>query len=233
MLKTLSQATASATLTFGAFAVPFVILLAGDLGFDPAGFVETPYAEAAAPMTMLPVPQTPTDAMFGESMPLAEADVALVSSVPGAQVAGARREGGRASSNVRTASTAEKKKGKKAKCLGDNPGIERMGASSFAIERTLIKYYGSHLGELNRLGNAGMYKVDGKSEGFVVRGIQCGNDLHEAGIRNGDVIHSVNGKSVKNIPQALAAYVSLKGKDILTLSITRKGAKKEMTYHLG
>jgi hypothetical protein len=38
---------------------------------------------------------------------------------------------------------------------------------------------------------------------------------------------------VTNIPQALAAYATMKGKDELTVSMTRKGAARDIVYRLG
>jgi len=231
MLKTLSQASASFTFSFGAFAVPLAIFLTGDFHMDSTDVVEMRPAVSSASLTPVPVlePAGSAEASTASASVGAD-DVIMSSSAAGVQVS-SRTHGARVVSKIGSEEKKKKKKRKKP-CLGDNPDIERLDADTFAVERSVIKYYGGHLREFSRLGHASMYKVDGKSTGFIVRGIHCGNDLHQAGLRNGDVIHAVNGKAVTNIPQALAAYTTLKGKDVLTLSITRKGQQKQMRYHL-
>jgi hypothetical protein len=236
IVKTLSHAGASFALSFGAFALPVALFLSGNLSYAEPDAIETRAAAESAPLVSLPMPMSSeaaspetvseaspptTEGQGTESAPLA----------PSAIQASSRRQGARVVSSSDNGESKTKKK--KKKCLADNPDIERVDAATYAVERSVIKYYGGHLRELNRLGYASMYKVQGKSTGFVVRGIQCGNDLHQAGIRNGDVIHAVNGKRVTNIPQALAAYATLKGKDELTVSITRRGAARDMIYRLG
>jgi len=228
MVKTLSQVSASFAFSFGAFAVPLAIFLTGSFHHPAQNVLEMTPSVSAAPMAALPLADLPMSEVRPATTASGSSGEGAAMSVTTRTEVGARRQDARVVSN--SASVAAKKK--KKKCLADNPDIARLDAATYAVERSVIKYYGRHLRELNRLGYAATYKVDGKSTGFVVRGIQCGNDLHQAGIRNGDVIHAVNGKSVTNIPQALAAYATLKGNDVLTLSISRMGSGKQMIYRL-
>jgi len=225
MLKTLSQATASLALTFGAFAVPLVVFLSGDASyaFDEVAEVSPTIASISAPR-VAPLALQPDES---------EADtVEVAAAAQPAATSGVRRTSSRVVRSTPAAAAPAKSK-KKRNCLEDNPDIDRLDASTYSVDRDVLKYYRGHLKELNGLGWASTYKPTGTSEGFIVRGIRCGNDLHEAGFRNGDVISAVNGKAVTTIPQAIAVYATQGGKDQITVSITRKGQKKSMTYHIG
>lgn len=126
---------------------------------------------------------------------------------------------------------AKKRKGKKKKkqkskkeCQPDVPGVEALGDNQFIVERAIIDYYASHLMEAARLAHVVWAKdKEGQTIGFKVVRITCGSVLHEAGFKNGDVILSVNNKSVKTIPRALMAYRDLRKKKKLKVSIERKG----------
>jgi hypothetical protein len=235
ILKTLSHAGASFALSFGAFALPLTLFLSGNMSVGEPDWVETRASAETATLVSFPMEPPLPGAEVAPALAEAPPEPSAAGPQPMASSAGqvvSRRQVSRVVSSSPNEASKTKKK-KKKKCLADNPDIERVDSATYAVERSVIKYYGGHLRELNRLGYAAMYKVDGKSTGFVVRGIQCGNDLHQAGIRNGDVIHAVNGKQVTNIPQALAAYATMKGKDELTVSMTRKGAARDIVYRLG
>ena len=238
MLKTVSQATASLTFTIGAFAVPLVLFLSGGPSFAVDRLSET--VSYSAPALMTPTTQPRYDGAVEAPMleSLETQPEMMLASSASPRKTGARKVGtpSSPSSSARAApasQTATKQQKKKRECLPDNPNIDQLGTSEFAIDRGLIKYYRGNLKALNGLGRASTDKVDGKSQGFVVKGIQCGNDLHQAGLRNGDVINAVNGKAITNIPQAIAVYLTQSGKEEITLSITRKGARKQISYLLG
>jgi hypothetical protein len=127
-----------------------------------------------------------------------------------------------AKAKKRKAKKRKKQKSKK-ECQPDVPGVEALGDNQFIVERAIIDYYASHLMEAARLAHVVWAKdKEGETIGFKVVRITCGSVLHEAGFKNGDVILSVNNKSVKTIPRALLAYRDLRKKKKLKVSIERK-----------
>ena len=77
------------------------------------------------------------------------------------------------------------------------------------------------------------YREEGDIVGFRVRRIKCGSVLHQAGIRNGDVVRSINGRPVTTIPQALSAYRKLRRKRKLEVELTRRsGEAVSLRYKL-
>ena len=60
--------------------------------------------------------------------------------------------------------------------------------------------------------------------------ISAGTLLHELGIRNGDVIQSVNGFDLTNPQKALEAYGRLRTANGLSLQIERRGKPTTIEY---
>ena len=130
-----------------------------------------------------------------------------------------RTVAGSSKPSPKVAASAQKKS-KKRPCGEASEGIEKLSAANFAIERKLISSYATHPARLDALGWVSRHENNaGKADGFKLGGIQCGTDLHEAGFRNGDVVHSVNGKPIHNVAQALLAYAGLKKKNAVDVAI--------------
>jgi hypothetical protein len=133
-----------------------------------------------------------------------------------------------------TASEPAPKRSRKRSCIeGDNPDIDEVGAGQYRVARALVDYYTDDLKEAARLASVAWHEDErGKVDGFRIRHIRCGSVLYEAGLRNGDVVHQVNGKPVRNIAQALVAYRKLRKKRRLWLDVTRKGEAVGLRYKL-
>lgn len=117
-----------------------------------------------------------------------------------------------------------RKKKSKAECQPDVPGVEALGDNQFTVERDIVDYYASHLMEAARLAYVVWAKDPaGDTIGFKIVRITCGSVLHEAGFKNGDVILSVNNRSVRSIPRALLAYRDLRKKRRLKVYVERRG----------
>lgn len=116
-----------------------------------------------------------------------------------------------------------RKRKSKAECQPDVPGVEALGDNQFTVERDIVDYYASHLMEAARLAYVIWAKnEEGDTIGFKIVRITCGSVLHEAGFKNGDIILSVNNRSVRSIPRALLAYRDLRRKRRLKVYIERR-----------
>lgn len=120
------------------------------------------------------------------------------------------------------------------KCEPDPiPQIRKVADDRFRVRREIIKEYTKNFGKLNSLGWSRTHRGDdGKADGMSVGGVRCNNDLHRAGIRSGDVIHSVNGHKVRNLVQALAVYGKVRKDRVLRVEITRRGKPRTLTYRI-
>lgn len=115
----------------------------------------------------------------------------------------------------------------------DHPDIAAVGTDQYRVNRALVDHYTDNLREAARLAHVAWHRSeDGRVDGFRIRRIRCGSVLHDAGFRNGDVVHTVNGRPVRNLPQALGAYRRLRKKRRLWLEVSRNGDTRTFRYTL-
>lgn len=139
---------------------------------------------------------------------------------------------------VNPATTSQAKLGKKSKkrkrrhryrnCR-DNAGIATTDVG-YAVDREVVDGY-AHITRYRELGHVSWYRDDtGDRTGFKLRRINC--DLREAGIRNGDIITSVNGRTIQSIPAAIRMWFKVRRKNRVVLEITRRGEPMTINYEL-
>ena len=113
------------------------------------------------------------------------------------------------------------------------PEIRKTAQARWTVERDLVHSYTSNFARLNTLGWSRSHRGDdGKPDGMRIGGVRCNNDLHRAGIRSGDVVHTVNGHRVKNLVQALAVYSRVRKDRVIRVEITRRGERRTHTYRI-
>ena len=122
-----------------------------------------------------------------------------------------------------------KKKRNRYQDCQDNPGISQSG-DRYHVDRDIVDYY-ARLTRYNQLGHARWHEGgDGERDGFRLRRIHC--DLHEAGMRNGDIVNSIDGRTVTTIREAIRLWFKVRRKSRVVLDITRKGQPLTFTYQL-
>jgi hypothetical protein len=123
------------------------------------------------------------------------------------------------------------KRGKK--CVPETEGIVQVDGSTWRIDGGIVDYYVKHIKQAQKLAWVGWSRgTDGKIDGFKVKRMRCGSVLRQAGLENGDVIQSINGKSVHSIPTAISAYTKLRSKNVLRLTVSRGGQILHIKYKL-
>ena len=116
---------------------------------------------------------------------------------------------------------SSKKKRNRYQDCQDNPGISQSG-DRYHVDRGIVDYY-ARLTRYNQLGHARWHEGnDGERDGFRLRRIHC--DLHEAGMRNGDIVNSIDGRTVTTVREAIRLWLKVRRKSRMILNITRKGA---------
>lgn len=244
-IDTTYRVLASAGITGAFFAMPLILATSWQ-----GGLPELEVQSTAAPMVALaavPMSLAPSEAVGDFGTDAADSDEAETGST-GTEGSGAsegtearttrtqtsvRKVGaGRSSVSTATAAPAPAKKRKRS-CETPNPGIDRLGSDRFEVDRSIVDAYAKKPATLSALGWVNRHDgASGKADGFQVGGIRCGNDLHAAGLRNGDVVHAVNGRPVRSIPEAIWAYTKLRKADEIEVEITRKGARRTLTFQM-
>ena len=257
------QASLSALIAGGAFGTMAILFLLSPTSEEPIGIASAPQHEAVFVADLseiyeeLAETETKVEVAAPEAAPLPEPVEELASAVgtpieapevveeppPANAVARParqpldweqRREQRREQAAAQRASEAGEPTGKrKRNCEDESDSIAQIGSNHYKVERELVDYYAGDMSEAMKLAVVHWAREDGEVVGFKVRRIKCGSVLHQAGFRNGDVIHSINGRPVRTIPQALSAYRKLRKKRRLEVVLTRKtGEALSLRYKL-
>jgi len=78
----------------------------------------------------------------------------------------------------------------------------------------------------------GLYSADGKKLGIAITRLNENGILKEIGIKQGDIIETVNGFTLNSPYQIFNAYRKLKGKDQLEVKILRSSQPLILTYRV-
>lgn len=122
--------------------------------------------------------------------------------------------------------------GKKNNCEPTDQ-IVKLKSHTWRVDRDLVDYYASHLRELDRQVSASTHRDDeDKPDGIIIYLPRC-SLLRHGGLRNGDIIHTVNGRKVTNIANAITTYLAVrKDKRIDVVMSRRNGKTVTQTYRL-
>jgi hypothetical protein len=122
---------------------------------------------------------------------------------------------------------------KRRKCLEGTDDITEVGHNRYAVERDLVDYYAKNLEALSRLAWVKWHENEaGKVDGFEVRRVRCGSVLYEAGLRNGDVVHAVNGRRIRSLARAIPLWWHLRRRPVVHVRITRGDESMRLWYRL-
>jgi general secretion pathway protein C len=74
------------------------------------------------------------------------------------------------------------------------------------------------------------YFRDGRPDGLAISNIKAGSFFAKLGLRNGDVVQGVDGRSIKSPDDVLDIYTKLKSASQVELQIRRRGKSKKINY---
>jgi len=108
--------------------------------------------------------------------------------------------------------------------------IAKTGADEWSIDAGFLNDQIKNPAKLMTMGRAVPHLVDGKPEGFKLYAIRPSGLYYKLGVRNGDVIKSVNGTPLNSIDQALGLFNTLLEARDITLGVERRGAVVNLHY---
>lgn len=111
--------------------------------------------------------------------------------------------------------------------------VEKLGENEFAIDSDVLDKHLSDLEGLSKMGRALLHRgPDGEFDGYRLSAIRRNTIADKLGIRNGDIVHSVNGKPLNSMTSAMDAYNTLQNEKGFTFEVTRRGQKMTMKYQV-
>ena len=132
-----------------------------------------------------------------------------------------------------TLETAEPRRGSSFNSKRATEGITMISDHERVVSRNLVDGQLQRLPELLGEAQAAPYwDQDGREAGFRVVDIHAGSVFEQLGLQQEDVIVSVNGVSVRNNQEALAAYQSFKSADALQIGLLRGGREVTIDFSI-
>ncbi len=129
-----------------------------------------------------------------------------------------KRKGGRKSS----------KKGKDE----EEDGITKEGPNKFIVDQELIDKVMENPEQLYSQIRATPHKDGSTVDGYRLSGIRRRSLFYKLGIKNGDIVHSVNGTTLDSMSSAMGAYNSLQNDKNFTFEVTRRNKRQTFEYEV-
>jgi len=112
-------------------------------------------------------------------------------------------------------------------------GISSEGENNFTVDQSFLDELLANPEALATQIRAVPHKgADGNVDGYRLSGIRKGSPFEQIGVKNGDIIHSVNGKDLTSMGNAMDAYSSLGSEKSFSFEVTRKNQRQTMTYNV-
>ena len=115
----------------------------------------------------------------------------------------------------------------KKKFVDSRPAVQE---ASRIVNRSELQ---SSLKDLNKLltqARIRPYRKGGKAEGLSLTRIKRDSAFAELGLKNGDILQGINGRSIKRPNDIGILYEKLKSGSHVSLRVTRRGEQKILNY---
>jgi general secretion pathway protein C len=113
----------------------------------------------------------------------------------------------------------------------DGGDVVRLDNATWRVSREALEQF-TNLGALSSQARVMPYVVQGEPRGFRLTRLQQDSVLQKIGLRNGDVLHKVNGLSLTSPDDALRAYQLLQQEGTVRLEILRGNRPTTLTYEI-
>jgi general secretion pathway protein C len=124
-------------------------------------------------------------------------------------------------------------KAAKASKSGKWDGVEKAGETKFTIDQEtfdkILENPDKLAGQIRAVPHT---DENGKVDGYRLSGIRRSSLFRKLGIKNGDVVHSVNGNDLTNMSSALSAFESLQNERNFNFEVTSRKQKKTYEYEV-
>jgi type II secretion system protein C len=112
-------------------------------------------------------------------------------------------------------------------------GVEKAGDNKYVIEQSVIDKIIENPEKLYSQARANPHKdAAGNVDGYRLSGIRSKSFFGQLGLKNGDVLHSVNGKTITSMSSAMDAYNSMANEKNFNVEITRRNKRQTMEYEV-
>jgi len=111
-------------------------------------------------------------------------------------------------------------------------GIEKLSDTSYTLTRSLVDKLLENQSALMRAARITPMKEGDRVSGVKLSAIRPNTLLSMIGMKNGDVMRTINGYDMSDPSAALQAYARLRSESNITVSMLRDGAPVTLTYNI-
>ncbi len=113
-----------------------------------------------------------------------------------------------------------------------DPDVSDLGHNRYAVPRATLEHSLSHLSELFTQVRAVPNIQNGRTTGFALSEIESGSVFDEMGLEDGDVITSVDGRTINDPAQAMQMLNFLRDRSSIGLQVLREGKPINLSYEI-
>jgi general secretion pathway protein C len=110
--------------------------------------------------------------------------------------------------------------------------VRSLGAGRFALNRSALQGRMHNMAQLFTQMRAVPNFQNGKASGFRLSEIQPGSLFDQIGLKDGDVVLSINGQVLNNPARAVEMLNQLQSRDWVTVSLMRGGRPMQLQYEI-
>jgi type II secretion system protein C len=126
-----------------------------------------------------------------------------------------------------------KPKGRDSKDGVDTDGIEKTDENQFTVPQSVVD---NALEDLDKMASQVRVRPhrdsDGNVDGYRLSAIRRGTLLDKLGVKNGDIVHEVNGYSLNSSSGAMTAFQSLQSESAFQFDISRRNKRRTIKYDI-
>lgn len=112
-------------------------------------------------------------------------------------------------------------------------GVEQTGENKFVVDAALVEEALKDPEKLASQVRVAPHKdANGQIDGYRMSGIRRNSLFKKLGIKNGDVVHTVNGQPLTSMQSAMSAYESLQNDKNFSFEITRRNQRQTFEYEI-
>ncbi|RMD96813.1 MAG: hypothetical protein D6812_16400 [Deltaproteobacteria bacterium] len=111
-------------------------------------------------------------------------------------------------------------------------GIYQVSQNDFEIEEGVVQEALSDLGSILRDARVVPHLTDGQIDGFKIFNIKPNSLFRKIGLKNGDILKSVNGMEIDSPERALELFEEFKNATNISLEVDRRGSSETLNYSI-
>lgn len=112
------------------------------------------------------------------------------------------------------------------------PGISQPSPTTFIVDKSTVEEATQDMNKLLTQARLVPNFTAGVADGFRIFSIVPESLFEKAGLRNGDIIHSINGVEMNDPEKAFQVYQLLKDNDKFAIDLMRAGQKMTLNYEV-